>query len=180
MRPPENLGADVFQPDHLEAGRAAARRLIEDGIRCAGYVHRGGRGWSERLRGFCEIWGAPGRSDDAMHVIDLAVSRVAPGELNGCDAVVFDESHLVARLLLADGPLSDRKLLTIGDAAGWIGGAPCTIVDCAAEEIGRRAAHALLQRIDHNREDAPQLVYVAPHVVEPNAPIPVRSSRDLS
>ncbi|MBI5864430.1 MAG: LacI family DNA-binding transcriptional regulator, partial [Planctomycetes bacterium] len=34
--PIENLGADVLQPDHLEAGRAAARRLIEDGIRCAG------------------------------------------------------------------------------------------------------------------------------------------------
>lgn len=153
--------ADVFEPDYREAGRVAGRLLLERGARRIGYLERGSAGIDDRRRGVREILADSGASVQAVDV-----SRgMSSEELGGFDALVLDETPLVfaASAAARNGVLP--AMVGFG-RMGW-GAAfqsSLTIIDYAGEEIGRRLSHALLQRIEGDRDSAPQHVRVAPRI----------------
>jgi len=164
-----NLQGDVFEPDLAEAGRAAARFLIERGALSGTYVHRGARGWNERFRGFREAWGAGGRKESAIQLIDLSAGNEpdASGVVRS-DAVILDQSELLAAALRVAPQLvsATTTVVGLGESSNAAAHTEQTIIQYGGEEIGRRAAHAVLRRIEQGREDPPQFVRVAPRVVE--------------
>lgn len=169
--------ADVFEPDQAEAGRAAARFLVEQSVDSAAYLHRGARGWNERLRGFREAWTAAGRHDSTIRACDLGAKANAL-DANHIDAIVLDQSDLLAGALRAAPQLAsaDLEIVGLGESASGAGWAEQTTIQFGGEEIGRRAAHAVLQRVEQGREDPPHFVRVAPRVVQ-REPEPTRSGR---
>lgn len=162
----DGLGGDVFEPDYREAGRVAGRLLIERGAKRIGYLERGSAGVDERRRGLRETL-----SDRGASVQSVDVTRGLQGEeLGGFDALVLDETRLAIAAGVAERNVASPVMVGFG-AGGW---GPellpsLTIIDYAGEEIGRRLSHALLQRIEGDRDSAPQHVRVAPRVADPAA-----------
>jgi DNA-binding LacI/PurR family transcriptional regulator len=163
-----DLPADVFEPDQAEAGRAAARYLVEQSADCPAYLHRGARGWNERIRGFREAWTAAGRDEAAIRACDLGAATTAL-DANHIDAIVLDQSDLLAGAMRAAPQLAsaDVAIVGLGETGSGAPRAEQTTIQFGGEEIGRRAAHAVLQRIEQGREDPPQFVRVAPRLTQP-------------
>lgn len=161
--PVAGTAADVFEPDYREAGRVAGRLLLERGAKRIGYLERGSPGIDDRRRGVREILADSGASVQAVDV-----SRgISAEEHVGFDALVLDESALVLAAATSARNGSLPTMVGFG-RIGW-GAAfqpSLTIIDYAGEEIGRRLSHALLQRIEGDRDSAPQHVRVAPRIGE--------------
>ena len=165
--PIANLTGDVFEPDLAEAGRVAARLVIEQNASNVAYVHREARGWNERFRGFREAWIAAGRSEGLIRTFNLASRSGAPSDAR-IDGLILDQSELLGAALRASPALAaaPATIVGLGETGTMASLAEQTTVQYGGEEIGRRAAHALLQRVEQGREDPPQFVRVAPRVLQ--------------
>lgn len=160
-----NLDADVFEPDLAEAGRMAARYLFDRRAQTVTYAHRDGRGWNERFRGFREAWLAAGRSESAIHTVQLA-ARPTPHDSTTVAALVLDQSELLPAALRSTATSAETTIIGFGEVGNSAVQAEQATIQYGGEEIGRRAAHAVLQRIEQGREDPPTIVRVAPRLVE--------------
>jgi DNA-binding LacI/PurR family transcriptional regulator len=92
----------------------------------------------------------------------------------GIEAIVLDEIELLAATLLAVPAFASTDIYWVG--LGESGAAPalveCTQIEFGCEEIGRRAAHAVLQRLEQGREDPPVHVRVAPRIADFEPAVP--------
>lgn len=171
---------DVLAPDHVEAGRLVARRMLRGGVGGLLYVHDPGlAGAGQRLAGFEEVL-RERQIDPAGVVVEIPPAGAGDGErlagvrgrLAGVRAVAAASDFLAIEVMLAccqAGRLPGRDIAVLGQGDELVGQAvhpTLTTVDLGAEEIGRRAVELALQRVMKVRQDAPQVTHVAPSLVE--------------
>lgn len=173
------ISCDVLTPDQAESGRLAARHLLRDGSRDILYVHApGSPGASERLEGFREIARKHGLDLDGMIVrlpadTEPGTARLAPvlPHLERARAIATGDDFLAVDLMLLclqSGRVPGRDVAILGQGNELVGARiwpSLSTVDFSGEEIGRRAAETLFQRLGETRADAPQIVKVAPQLV---------------
>lgn len=170
---------DVLAPDHREAGRLAGRHVLPHAAASVLYVNESASIGSElRYAGFAEICESHGL-DPASITVDVPPAdddgpdRLAEvrSRLAGVRAVVASHDLLAMELMALcheAGPVPGRDLGIMGignDPVGACCRPTLTTVDLAPEETGRRAMVLALQRITKERQDAPQLNWVAPTLV---------------
>lgn len=178
--PVESVACDVFSPDFREAGRLAARVVLQHGNHEVLYVHTPGCVHADLGReGFHEVcrehgldpWkltvemhpAGKGRAT-AFELLQTALRKVravacaddstALQVLGCCYGVGRVPGRDVAVLGQGNEPISARFSPTL------------STIDFSAEEIGRRAMELAIQRINETRQDPPQTVLVAPRLVE--------------
>lgn len=172
--PLEGVTCDVFMPDHLEAGRVAARFLFGKGCADLLYVHRpSGSAGAQRLAGFEEICRERGVDPGGATVVvaDLSVLDSFGQRLEQAEAVVASDDFLaVTVMLLCErfGRRPGKDVAVVGQGNELVGRAiypSLTTVDFGGEEIGRRTMDTFLQRLEQKRMDAPQVTRAAPFLV---------------
>lgn len=172
VAPVPGLNCDVYSPDQAESGRLAAL-FARHGSTV--YIHAAGtRGAEARLSGFRAGCAAGGIDGDALvlrlengSAFDAAAERLrAARVLIGSD----DATAIAAMLWCARrGRDAGRDVAIIGQGNDPLGARlspSLTTIDFSAEEIGRRAAETVIQRLGQQRGDAPHQVDVAPQLVE--------------
>lgn len=161
------LVSDIFEPDLVEAGRVAGRYLSERGVKRIAYVSRGAPGATERLRGLRETLSLNGGGEGGIRGVEISVDGLGDLKRGDVDALVLDETELVIAALDRLGDRDAIPMVGLGEARWSAALRPwLTMIDYCGEEIGRRMAHALLQRIEGEREAPPQHVRVAPRLVQ--------------
>lgn len=180
VSPIDGLECDVFTPDQAECGRLAARELMRaagDQIR---YVHVYGQPDADARRsGFLQECAAAGITPDQVMVEcseDQWRGGAALGEimarLSAARGVAACDDAVALTVLLAagrNGRVAGKDFCLIGQGNDPISARvrpALTTIDPSAEEIGQRAMQTFLQRANEGRKDAPQLVHVAPVLVE--------------
>lgn len=173
--PVPGIAADLFAPDFREAGRVAARHLLEAAGRQLLYVDRAcAWGATPRMEGFIEVCRERGCDPkvitlDRDESLDPAALPVEPI----CEArgIACADDYLAVNVLVAAaarGRMAGREYALVGQGNEPVAQrlAPgLTSVDFSGEEIGGRAFGAVLQRIAGERMDAPAEVLVAPRLV---------------
>jgi len=173
------ISCDVLTPDQAESGRLVARHLLRDGRGDILYVHApGSPGASERLEGFREIARKHGVDLDAAIVrlpadAEPGTARLAPvlPHLERVRAIAAGDDFLAVDLMLLclqSGRVPGRDVAILGQGNEHVGARiwpRLSTVDFSGEEIGRRAAETLFQRLGETRLDAPQTVKVAPQLI---------------
>lgn len=171
-RPPAGMDADCVLVDDFGGAEAATTRLIEDGHRRIGFLGNPPALYTgaERFRGYWAAHEAAGLEPDERHVrrglSDVATAeRSAASLLRGPDAPT---ALFCTNNRLTQGAI--RAVRTLGVPVSLAGfddfdladvlGLPLTIASYDADEIGRRAAHMLIDRIN----------------ASPGSPLPVRRS----
>lgn len=171
--PLDGLAADVFAADQVEAGRLVARHLLATVGERLIYLHRGGApGAEQRLAGFLEVVVPTGlvRADVVIELdnrrADAAVGAHTDRLLAARGiAAESDELALACVFVLGEGR-KDRVIVGYGnDSCGPQLEKYFATIDPCAEEIGRRAMHAALQRVERSRSDAPATTLVAPKLL---------------
>ncbi|MCK4342633.1 MAG: LacI family DNA-binding transcriptional regulator [Phycisphaerae bacterium] len=172
----EGIACDTFAPDHVEAGRLAARHIIQDDIADIVYVHETGSATASKcLAGFHEICRERGLAPDQL-TIEVAASgtdRLEPvrDRLAEARAVAASNDYLAIDLMLLCcemGRIPARDIAIIGQGNELVGtciSPTLTTVDLCGEEIGRRAMDLAVQRISKTRQDAPQHIQVPPLLI---------------
>jgi LacI family transcriptional regulator len=172
---PLERACDVMAPDYAEAGRLAARYLLNQ-TREILYVHEpGAMGADQRRDGFLEV----------CREADLDTGRMVVEGTHGPDglaalrerlgparAVAAASDFLALQLMFLcyqSRRTPGRDVAVIGqgnELAGALVQPALTTIDFAGEEIGQRAMDLVLQRVAQTRQDSPQQTYVPPVLVE--------------
>jgi LacI family transcriptional regulator len=174
-----DISCDVLTPDQAESGRLVARYLLRDGSGDILYVYApGSAAAGERLEGFREIARTHGLDVDGIIVrlptdTEPGPARFAPvlPHLERARAIAAGDDFLAVDLMLLclqSGRVPGRDVAILGQGNELVGARispSLSTVDFSGEEIGRRAAETLFQRVDETRADAPQIVRVAPQLV---------------
>ncbi|MFF0474014.1 LacI family DNA-binding transcriptional regulator [Streptomyces sp. NPDC004284] len=167
-RPPAGIDVDCVLVDDFGGAEDGTRQLLSDGHRRIGFLGDSQADYTgaERFRGYWAAHEAAGLQPDERHVrrglADVAAAqRAALALLSGPDAptALFCTnnrmSHGAIRAVHALGrpvALSGFDDFELSDVIGL----PLTIVSYDADEIGRRAARMLLDRIDSRGTGEPQ------------------------
>ena len=173
--PLEGVQCDVLTPDHLEAGRMAARFLIRNGKREILYIQRTfGAGCEERLTGFREVCRENGIDPDSATAVVENMSSLEPlnTRLERAQAIVANDDFLAMTLMLKCTRLGrvpgvDVSVIGYGnETAGRELSPSLTTISYNGEEIGRRIMEMLLQRLGKQRTDTPECIAVAPLLIQ--------------
>jgi len=171
--------ADVLTPDYAEAGRLAARHVLDRAGHDILYVHEAGSpGADLRRAGFEEV--CRGAGVDAGRLVIELPERGAAGDRYGAvrsrigqvRGLAASTDFLALDLMLVaceSGRMPGRQMAIMGqgnELAGALVSPALTTIDFAGEEIGRRAMDLALQRVGKVRQDAPQQVLVPPMLIE--------------
>ncbi|MEU8763543.1 LacI family DNA-binding transcriptional regulator [Streptomyces sp. NPDC048659] len=157
-RPPVGHGADCVLVDDFGGGRALAGRLLDEGHRRIAFLGNAEAVYTtaERLRGFLAAHDEAGLRHDPALVrhggTDPAEALGAAAELlaTGPTAVVTANNRNTLAVLRA-AKASGARVAVAGfddvDTADLLD-APLTVAAYDAQEVGRRAARMLLERLD--------------------------------
>jgi DNA-binding LacI/PurR family transcriptional regulator len=174
---------DTLAPDHVEAGRLAARHIfqcVRNDISAVLYVYdEDGAAAAQQRMGFDEVCRMAGGTPEAS---TLQVSPGAGGDPRRLEALrsrlpavrgVVASSDLLAVevlvLAMQAGREPGRDIAIMGQGNDVLGRRivpALTTIDFSGEEIGRRALDLALQRLAKTRHDAAQQVLVPPLLVE--------------
>lgn len=170
------LSSDVFRVDNREAGALAARRLMRRGVRsCIYAARRSDSSAQDRLVGFRDAWSAAGNDGSGVQSVEVEFGEdLAKHEssLQTIDAVAASDDRLAVAalaLLAKSGRQAGRDVQLIGCGDEPIAAdavIPLTTVNLNVGEAAVRATSTLLQRIAGERQDAAQMVAIAPTIVD--------------
>lgn len=169
------ISCDIFAPDAAEAGRLAARHLLDQGYRKLAYVQRANHPTaSESWNGFQEVCQERGVRPDGLTIknsggpADLAEIG---GKLGQWEALAASDDGLAVNLLFLcyqAGRAPGKDVAVMGQGNERIGldlSPVLTTIDYNGLEIGQRSLDTVLQRIQQTRMDAPQVTLVSPTLV---------------
>jgi len=173
--PLDGVTCDVLAPDETEAGRMVTRFLLQNGHHEILYIHRATTSAAAaRLAGFQEVCREEGIDAKAATatITDPDVLKTLASRLEGADAVIATDDFLAISVMLLCEQLGRRPGTDV--AVVGYGNEPCaalihpslTTVDLDGEGIGRRTMETALQRIKHERMDKPEVLHVAPLLIE--------------
>lgn len=165
--PVDGLACDVLTPDYDEAGRLAARHLADQGAKTALFVGDSTEHSAAR-RGFEHGCGERGVTPQYANTDDIDALRRLVAE-SGYVACTTTACALAVRFAAERAHRAidtDLKLVCMADdaIASQIS-PPLTTINLGGVEIGRRAIEMLLQRLDGERTDQPQLTRVSPRLL---------------
>lgn len=174
--PIEGATCDVYQPDHVEAGRLVGRHILRDGSADVLYVHAGGAwGAPERLAGFHEICRENNLAPEqvTIEIPGEGRDRLAPvrDRLRSVRAIAAGDDFLAVELMLLcaeAGRQPGRDITLVGQGNELVGARispSLTTIDFCGEEVGRRAMDTAIQRIQKTRQDAAQHTRITPLLV---------------
>ncbi len=161
---------DCVGPDWVEAGRLAARQVLQtDGDGARVLV----RGEDARFaRGAREVLEAGGVNlDAALRVVDPSDEAALVSALDGGRAIATSCDRLAARLYplcwrSGRSPGTDVLLYGCGNTELARHSQPgLSSIDLSGEEVGQRLMDLVLQRLGGTRQDGPQSIAVAPRLV---------------
>lgn len=161
---------DVLGPDWVEVGRLAARYLLERGARRPLFLHDPGD--QRMLAGLREVLEAGGVAAAGV-IVEANGALDTPGvrgRVLDAEAIAASSDALAISVLplLAEAgrrPGRDVHVLGCGNCAvGRSLHPPLSTIDLSGEEIGKRSAQLVFDRLAGTRMDAPQRIAVAPRL----------------
>lgn len=177
--PLEGLACDVFRADYREAGRVAARHLLDVAGDSILYVHAvNAHEAGTRRDGFMEVAGQRGIDAGAI-TIDYSsgengddLGPLLAGRLEGVRGIAATDDFAAVQVMLEvarTGRTPGRDVLIVGQGNERVSARitpALTTVDLAHEEMGSRAMETVLQRLGNLRMDAAQDTAIAPLLIE--------------
>ncbi|MGW7578463.1 LacI family DNA-binding transcriptional regulator [Streptomyces sp. NPDC054765] len=167
-RPPVGMDADCVLVDDFGGADEGTRRLIAEGHRRIGFlgnppaVYTG----AERFRGYWSAHESAGLQPDERHIRrglgDVAAAEAAAREMlssPGSPTAVFCANNRMSHGAIRAVRTLDHSVALVGFddfELSDVLGLPLTVVAYDADEIGRRAALMLLDRVNRRQGDTPQ------------------------
>lgn len=167
----DGLSCDVVTADSREAGRLAAAALLARGAGSVIHLRELGSAPQELHRaGFADAYRAAGAGSGRVSYESLdgdSAGATLGKLLASADGVACASSAITLAVVAGRARSADRDVAIIGMglAQASVSLAIPVTIDPLDAEIARRAVELLIQRIEPGRLDEPQVIRVAPTVI---------------